>query len=89
MLVGSASGVSYFPFLQFSYASSSSTLNNRGKFPDLWRIISSESSLAPSLISVLEQYGWKTLRIITQEEPIFIEVSSIYTVVVHISVVHK
>jgi hypothetical protein len=63
--------------LQFSYTPSSDALSNRVRFPNLWRTRTSESSLALSVISVMKEFKWKKLKIVTQNEDLFLQVRNL------------
>ena len=65
-------------FFQLSYASSVDTLSNQQRFPNFFRTHTSESNLAISIISIMEKFGWKKLKIITQEESLFVQVRHYY-----------
>lgn len=67
----------YVVFSQLSYASTADTLGNRNIFRNIWRLSPSELRIASSLLSILVEYDWNVVKIITQEETIFTEVRSI------------
>ena len=60
--------------LQISYASTSVALSNKSVYPNLFRTVPSDESLAPALATVMQYYGWKTLSILTEQETQFTEV---------------
>lgn len=57
-----------------SYASAVDTLSDRQRFPHFWRTHTAESNLAASVIGIMKEYGWTVLKIITQQESLFVEV---------------
>ncbi len=59
-----------------SYASSSDVLSERERYPNFWRTYPPETKLVNSVLAVMTQYNWKQVKIITQDEPIFIAVST-------------
>ena len=61
--------------IQLSYASATSSLNDRTRFPNFWRTYSSNDNLAQSMVAVAMHYGWMQLKIITQDELLFMSVS--------------
>ena len=74
--------------LQISYVSSSPILSDRDRFQSFWRTYPSDTSLTPALVAVARQYGWNQLKIITQEETLFIEVCLFSYVIMH-TCIHK
>ena len=54
--------------------SSSPILSDRSRFQLFWRTYPSDNSLTPAVLAVLRQYDWNQLKIITQEETLFVEV---------------
>ena len=44
--------------IQLSYASASSSLNDRTRFPNFWRTYPSNDNLAQSIVAVVMHYGW-------------------------------
>ena len=61
--------------IQLSYASASSSLSDRTRFPNFWRTYPSNDNLAQSIVAVVMHYGWMQLKIITQDESLFTSVS--------------
>ena len=61
--------------IQLSYASATSSLNDRTRFPNFWRTYPSNDNLAQSIVAVVMHYGWMQLKIITQDESLFTSVS--------------
>ena len=57
--------------LQISYASTSAALSDRSVYPNLFRTVPSDESLAPALATLMNYYGWRTLSILTEQEPQF------------------
>ena len=62
--------------LQMSYVSSSPALSDRSRFLSFWRTFPSDDSVTAAVLAVVKEYGWKQLKIITQEETLFTEVSN-------------
>ena len=60
--------------MQISYASTSAALNDRSVYPNLFRTVPSDESLAPALATVMRYYGWRTLSILTEQQSQFIQV---------------
>jgi len=54
-----------------SYASATSSLNERVRFPNFWRTYPSEDNIVLPILAILMQYGWNQLKIITQDETLF------------------
>ena len=57
--------------MQISYASTSVALSDRSMYPNLFRTVPSDESLAPALTTVMQYYGWRTLSILTEQETQF------------------
>ena len=68
----------FLPCMQISYASTSVALSNRSLYPNLFRTVPSDESLAPALATVMQYYGWRTLSILTEQETQFTEVTCIH-----------
>ena len=64
--------------MQISYASTSAALSDRSMYPNLFRTVPSDESLAPALPTVMQYYGWRTLSILTEQESQFIQVSELH-----------
>jgi len=62
-----------------SYASATSSLNERVRFPNFWRTYPSEDNIVLPILAILMQYGWNQLKIITQDETLFTLVSEKFT----------
>ncbi len=60
--------------LQVSYISSSIELSDRKRFPNFFRTYPSNANFAPAIVTLLQEYGWKRIAFITQEESLFTEV---------------
>ncbi len=45
------------------------------RFPNFWRTHTSEANLASSVLAVMKEYNWTVIKIITQEEALFTDVS--------------
>ena len=60
--------------MQVSYASTSVALSDRSVYPNLFRTVPSDESLAPALATVMRYYGWRTLSILTEQETQFMQV---------------
>ena len=60
-----------FLLYQFSYAAAAASLDDRSRFPNFWRTYPSEDNLADALVAIVREYGWRQLRIITQQESLF------------------
>ena len=58
-----------------AYSSSAPMLSDREKFPNFFRTRPSELDLADSVLAIMKNYGWKKLKIITEEEILFTGVS--------------
>ena len=72
--------LSSFLLPQLSYASSTGSLSDRTRFPNLWRTYPSEDNIAKAVIALVKQYNWKQLKIITEDESLFTSVRQlIYT----------
>jgi len=65
--------------IQMSYASATSSLNERVRFPNFWRTYPSEDSIVLPILAILMQYGWNQLKIITQDETLFTLVNEQFT----------
>ena len=61
-------------YMQISYASTSVALSDRSMYPNVFRTVPSDESLAPALATVMQYYGWTTLSILTEQETQFTEV---------------
>lgn len=59
-----------------SYVSSSPILSNRRRFKSFWRTYPSDIGVTDAVLAVMEEYNWTQLKILTQEETLFIEVSN-------------
>lgn len=62
-----------------SYVSSSSILSDRSRFQSFWRTYPSDNSANNAFLAVIQQYGWTQLKILTQEETLFIEVCFVHS----------
>jgi gamma-aminobutyric acid type B receptor len=69
----------YENIIHISYVSSSPILSDRSRFQLFWRTYPSDNSLTPAVLAVLRQYDWNQLKIITQEETLFVEASQTLT----------
>ncbi|XP_064390853.1 gamma-aminobutyric acid type B receptor subunit 2-like [Halichondria panicea] len=58
---------------QISYASSLSELSNRDSFPNFFRTYPSDTIFTPAIVSLIQEYGWKRIAFITQDENLFTE----------------
>jgi len=56
---------------QISYASATSSLNDRTRFPNFWRTYPSEDNVVGPILAIVRHYGWEQLKIITQDETLF------------------
>ena len=63
--------------IQISYASSLSELSNRDSFPNFFRTYPSDTIFTPAIVSLIQEYGWKRIAFITQDENLFTEVNAI------------
>ena len=45
-------------------------------YPNLFRTVPSDESLAPALATVMQYYGWRTLSILTEQQTQFLEVTN-------------
>ena len=70
--------------LQISYASSSPSLSDRHTYPGFWRTYPSEDNSSPALLAVVKQYGWRQLKILTQEESLFLQVIPCSHCILHV-----
>ena len=57
-----------------SFSSSLEALNDRKKFPNFWRTHPSEGNLADVMLAIMKEYDWTRIKIITQEESLFVDV---------------
>ena len=64
----------YIHATQISYASTSVALSDRSVYPNLFRTVPSDESLAPALATVMQYYGWRTLSILTEQQTQFVQV---------------
>ena len=73
----------YYLIIQVSYASSSSELDDQDRFPNFFRIV--PPAEYPAVFNaILQQYGWKKVAILTQNEGLFIAVKRSWYCVVQI-----
>ena len=63
-----------FILFQISYVSSSPILSDRSRFQSFWRTYPSDASVNPAVLAVVKQYGWRKVKVITQDETLFVEV---------------
>ena len=63
---------------QISYASTSAALSDRSVYPNLFRTVPSDESLAPALATVMQYYGWRTLSILTEQQAQFTAVHPLH-----------
>ncbi len=66
--------------IQISYASSLSELSNRDSFPNFFRTYPSDTIFTPAIVSLIQEYGWKRIAFITQDENLFTEVNALHTI---------
>ena len=59
---------------QISYTPSSDYLSNRQLFPSLWRTYPPEANISSPIIAILKRYNWTKMKILTQEEDLFLTV---------------
>ncbi len=64
--------------MQVSYESSSVELDDQDRFPNFFRVIPSDAEFPTVFNAILQQYGWKRVAILTQNEGIFTEVNRIF-----------
>ena len=57
-----------------AYVSSSPILSDRSRFKSFWRTYPSDTSASHAVLALVLQYEWNKLKILTQQENIFIEV---------------
>ena len=57
--------------VQISPGSSSPQLSNSHKFPTFLRPVPSDITIVPGIVKLMQQFDWKHVAIITQEEDIF------------------
>ena len=69
---------------QISYASTSAALSDRSVYPNLFRTVPSDESLAPALATVMQYYGWRTLCILTEQEAQFTMVHPLHVYSKHL-----
>ena len=62
---------SILPYTQISCVSSSTELANRVKFRYYFQLLPTEASIAPAYFGVIQQYGWKKVELIVQNENVF------------------
>lgn len=70
----------YAGIIHISYVSSSPILSDRSRFQSFWRTYPSDTSVTPAVMAVVRQYGWSQLKILTQQETLFIETSQTLSV---------
>jgi len=61
----------FWNLTHISYASATSSLNDRTRFPNFWRTYPSEDNVVGPILAVVRHYGWEQLKIITQDETLF------------------
>ncbi|XP_064390850.1 gamma-aminobutyric acid type B receptor subunit 2-like isoform X2 [Halichondria panicea] len=59
---------------QVSYASSSIELSDRSRFLNFFHTYPSDADFAPAVVSLIQEYGWRRIAFITQDESLFTEV---------------
>ena len=59
--------------LQVSFDSTSVTLSDRSSFPNVFRTVPSDESLAPALATLMQYYGWRKVAIVTEREQQFLD----------------
>ena len=63
---------------QISYASPSTELNDRQRFPNFFRTYPSGANYPVATIALLHEFGWKRAVVITQEESLFAAEASVH-----------
>ncbi|XP_064391124.1 gamma-aminobutyric acid type B receptor subunit 2-like [Halichondria panicea] len=58
---------------QISYASSLSELSNRESFLNFFRTYPSDTIFTPAIVSLIQEYGWRRIAFITQDDSLFTE----------------
>ncbi|XP_064596389.1 gamma-aminobutyric acid type B receptor subunit 1-like [Liolophura sinensis] len=58
----------YWNLVQVSHSSSSPSLNNRGKYPLLFRLYPSEESMNYPRLALMKQFGWKKAALLHSSE---------------------
>ena len=66
--------MNYEYILQLSCASSSPELSDRRRFPNYFQLLPSMVNVAHGYVSVFQQYAWRKVVLIVQEERQFLEV---------------
>ncbi len=64
--------------MQVSYESSSVELDDQDRFPNFFRVIPSDAEFPTVFNAIRQQYGWRRVAILTQNEGIFTEVNRIF-----------
>ena len=49
------------------------TLSDRSSFPNVFRTVPSDESLAPALTTLMQYYGWRKVAIVTEREQQFLD----------------
>ncbi len=69
-------------YYQVSYGSSSIELDDQDRFPNFFRVVPSDAEYPAVFNAILQQYGWKRVAILTQNEGIFTAVKRSWCCVV-------
>ncbi len=72
--------------LQVSYISSSIELSDRSRFPNLFRTYPSDADFAPAIVTLIQEYGWRRIAFITQDESLFTEVCDVFYIVLQFDI---
>ncbi len=64
--------------MQIAYVSSSIELSDRNRFPNFFRTYPSDADFAPAIVTLIQEYGWRQMGFITQDEGLFTEVSTLF-----------
>ena len=69
--------------LQVSCVSSSAALANRVQYPSYFQVLSPDVNLADGFLAIIQQFGWRKVGLIVQDENLLTVVSS------NIHILHK
>lgn len=66
----------YWQLVQISFAATSIPLSDMERFPTFLRTIPSDAMVPQGVISVMKEFGWENIGVITQQEDAFTSVAS-------------
>ncbi len=64
-------GIYIKSYIQIAYASSSVELDDQDRFPNFFRTYPSDAEFPTVFNAIIQQYGWKRVAILTQNEGLF------------------